>query len=1193
MRSTWLAGCVLTVCAWAVAVAQTPPAALDAQPGPHGFGAWAPNNPALFGQPSQIVMWTDKERYDTLDASGGAFIYVDASVAKPENMVILTIRQGDKVLRRSELPADKGCVSVDLNVAGLAVGEYAVVCELASQGKALHTRSRPMRMEAPSAKPASEARLGFVLRNPAGDAGFTEPAYACVVVPKGQLTDPSAARLVREDGSAVPAQFKAWTRWDKRGSVKWLGVWFLCGHAQGARETRFAVVCGPGAVDAKASRGSLAAESKTGWDVVNGPLRVVVSKLSGRALEKVYFDADADGAFGDAELAYDATQGGPYLVTDSGDVYQALADAKPSVVVEENGPEVFALRVESWYVGKQQAEGAPGLCKQITRLRAQRGVARLDIAYTWLMTARSPEARFNDIGLKGRVPGATRVVFGMEEGPVDGRIADQPLYYLLQDQADHCSVWMRYSQAAHYLPRFKTQPGWSRIASGSRAPGWAAMINSKAAVAVGCEDFWQNYPKEISADGDALTFHAWPAHGVDRERDLTDNDLNKLFFVHEAKTLNFAMPSNVVNYPHGAWHTSKYFLAFSAESDAIGVAKTHYLRLCFFPAATPLRDMDHAMRAATRPQMAAPDAEVVMSTGALGQAGPRKMDRFADVEKQIEEMFKGEIRLQDLDRDYGMFIFGGGHSGYDTGMRAFDVYRAWRITHHNAPRTPWLLFFRSGDPFYADWALRSARHVLDIGVCHYSRPDVEKLEYGPGKRRGALNDYKGLVPWHSGNRNPDYNSMIEFMNHYTYMTGDTWGRDVAREWQDCSLRWTAPGGSSRTTSGSVASFIELYEDTWDRRLLPFIEGWYLAQLTGQDRQWGYLNEWQNYAPWLDRYWLFTGSRGAKDALVKWADAFLRGWGDQSEQWGSGLNIPALAWQATGDAKYLRYTASLLWDEARSSYDDPDSAMHGLYRGGAVSLGHYYMQRAVNAMEALRSGGDQGMSESRWLLNSAADAKTQEPFVDALVKSEDGKPFRVLLMGVWRDEKYELLAFEPGGAEVFRQEIKAAKLNVHGSDRPAPHGYFDIPARGKPGVYRLRVRALGKLAFNLQAPLTESHREVYPLTEPGVAGVRAGRMCFALPAGSGRYTVTLASQKGGPYPSSLYDDNMRLLAKGAIGVRPHGASFPVTVDSAACQRYMFLANRANAVGITIQGKAPPRYVAVSFDRLFDPEEKDKP
>lgn len=172
---------------------------------------------------------------------------------------------------------------------------------------------------------------------------------------------------------------------------------------------------------------------------------------------------------------------------------------------------------------------------------------------------------------------------------------------------------------------------------------------------------------------------------------------------------------------------------------------------------------------------------------------------FGKIEAALSRAFDCERRLEAHTNDYGMFNFGDGHTVWDKGRERWsDHYRQWRALHHGAPRVPWLLYIRSGAPKYLLHAVRNTRHVMDIDICHFTTGEFAERAYPEGKIVGALNDYKGLVHWHSGSRLFDYNAMTDYLLYYYYLTGDRRGLDVAKEWgESIKARFVKPQGGVR------------------------------------------------------------------------------------------------------------------------------------------------------------------------------------------------------------------------------------------------------------------------------------------------------------------------------------------------------------------------------------------------------------
>jgi len=269
-----------------------------------------------------------------------------------------------------------------------------------------------------------------------------------------------------------------------------------------------------------------------------------------------------------------------------------------------------------------------------------------------------------------------------------------------------------------------------------------------------------------------------------------------------------------------------------------------------------------------------------------------------------------------------MFCFGNSHSNWYDRKHYDQLYRVWRNMHHGGCRVPWLLYARSGDPKYLEYALNNTEFNLDIGICHYSTPEFESRRKFCNKIKGALTDYKGIVPYHSGGRLPDYNCMTDFMLYYYYLTGNPRGLEVAREWGEAVLtRARDARFSDRRGPATLNSLLNLYLATWDISYRELVEAHYRFIRALQNDEGVFTGHWPTYGPGMVNYWRTTGSEDAADFLVKWANSYLKynlvttsgiknypvGDSQLAYSYASGFahyDILAAAYDITGDKKYL-------------------------------------------------------------------------------------------------------------------------------------------------------------------------------------------------------------------------------------------------------------------------------------------------
>lgn len=851
------------------------------------------------------------------------------------------------------------------------------------------------------------------------------PVTCGVPFPPGELHSPDGVRAIDADGREVPAQVVQTGRYPN-GAVRWLLLDLPTASAATALEfgegVRRAPIEQPLRISATADR----------ITVDTGPLQFRVRRHGFNGLDRVVRDGH--------ELVAAGGDGGPYFVDEHGTAYRACLDQDSDVAVELDGPLRSVVTARGWFT----SQGGERQCRYIVRVHAFAGQPWVRVFFTWIMTASTGDLRFRDIGFA--VPLATTAA---QVGLPTPTVAALPATLV---------------QVRHDRTLLNGQ------ASAQPAAGWLAASGPAGGCAIGVRDFRQLFPKELSATADGVAFHLWPAHAPEpAPRPVTDAMLPHLWFAHEGKLLDFAVPQAYTSLVGEHTEYEYRYLRSAADANAMGLAKTHELSLLFTAPAEDLPARAAALQTAFQhPPIAMPSPRWMCDSGVFGRLDPVDTAAFPDDEAMISNTFDAERRMEDHNGDYGMWNYGDSHTSWDMSRGRFDdVYRVWRNTHHGGPRLPWLLYIRSGDPKYLQYAVRNTRHVADEDFCHWSTPEVEALPYPKGKLRGALNDYKGLVHWHSGNRLTDYNSMTDFLIWSWHLTGDRWPLEVALDWGDAvKARYTKPFGH-REGAGTCAALLALYEETLDPRLRE-IATELAKHLLSTQRDDGSFPQWENYAPWLERYCELSGDAAAKAALVRWADAYLAGYGDLMSTYNvcGELNILAYAWHYSGDPKYLA-RGRWLADRFRGSvYSGDDPLLAGLVQQGQVSLSGYGIQRLPLLMRAIREHGQPvkpdmllaarpgfGLLFER--TRPVIDGKSEKiETLEAWVLKQVDQPFRVTIhtTHTYDERHYVGQVTAPDGTVL--QTI----------DQLVPRGDKDfviqVPADGRRGVYRIALGGFG-------------------------------------------------------------------------------------------------------------------------------------
>jgi len=481
---------------------------------------------------------------------------------------------------------------------------------------------------------------------------------------------------------------------------------------------------------------------------------------------------------------------------------------------------------------------------------------------------------------------------------------------------------------------------------------------------------------------------------------------------------------------------------------------------------------------------------------------PRQPERFPRIEKALDETIANIFRQQEIDRDYGMFNFGDSHHNWHWEERRWNLHRIWRNTHHGWTRWPWLMYARTGSLAIFDWADGNARHVADIDHCHYATEEFIGLPWPRGKVVGGICDYKGFVHWASGGR-LHYNSAADAMLHHYYFTGDKRSLTTALE-HGAALIADGKAHIHREGSGRATSACALYFLTWDNDYLEFLERT-IDRLLSSQREDGSFPQWEDFAPFLQRYVDLTRSRHGMKAMARWADSVVSE-GGTLRGYGSKISILAHAYLYTGDEKYLRTAAYRVGEFVDNQYLGEDLRFRGLFIAFPSNLDQsYFMQWMPYYLAAVtRNGGEPEPDlpkRTRIRTLSREEVNGERMYVfHARLKQEDDAPFTLPLeLSGYTEQNYiaELRAID-GGSPI--RKTGATKDNSRITLE------VEVPTDGQL-EYALRV--FSNKNFYVRIPITYGQsdiKEVYPIFREGTWVGDGFRYYFNLPEGAERFTI---------------------------------------------------------------------------------------
>jgi len=1019
-----------------------------------------------------------------------------------------------------------------------------------------------------------------------------------VPFPKEALDSAAQVGVTDATGRSVPMQARVSSTWGPKGSVRWL---LLDSQAPLTGEPTAEYRLRYGADATAAASGNtleIREDDLSQFEVVTGPLAFVVRRDRFDFIHQAWRVRDGKRV----SIFQPSPESGPYVVNDEGTVFRAAYGPADEVFMEERGPLRSVICAKGWFYSKSGEK----YTRYIVRIHAFAGAPFVRALYTFIVMDDSDHARFRDIGLHVPVRGS-KAFFGGDAGHGHALAKGQSVYLL------------QYDSDKFFVKRSNERAQWEASPPGKRSPGWARVSGDRGDVTLAVRDFWQQFPKEFEAFGDkGFTFHVWPAHGVAKpDRQVTDAILQYLWFCHEGEALDFKVPEAYHAHKEQYTEYQYRYVRSSKIANVIGLAKTHEM-LLWFHEPSESETVARTVEAWQEAPICMADPKWMCASGVFGRLHPYDPERFPRIERGLSKAYDCERRLEAYTKDYGMFNFGGGHTTWNFAAKRWaDTYRCWRAFHHGAPRVPWVLYLRSGDPKYWRYAIRNARRLMDIGICHHSRPEFEKLPWPPGKIAGALRDYKGLVPWHAGSRLFDYNCCADFMLYYYYRTGDHRGMEVALEWGEAIKKHFRKPRGTRSGAGVTAALIEVYKATWDSeykriidlhvnhmfdkvqnmdpnkpfdRTIPPV----VADRPGNKTPVGAFPEWENYAPWIERYYDLAGDQRTGERLVAWANAYLAGRGDATSDHGSKeyCNILAYAYFITGDTKYLSHGLYNVNNYIESIQHSPGDLYDGFPHLGQMSLGPGYLaQRIPYFLSALAAHGKpiepRGpppgpfplLFTRRW-----PEGKKHEHY-DALVREEKDGAFRILATGSITYEKRvrHIVVKAPSGKEVLNKEYECVK---------GPLDFkIDVPADGETGVYKLAIYGTGSFWRVLSTLHTEPRMKlVYPFTGTYVRFAPC-QYYFLVPKAVRAFSLSVVPGARVRTSFSIRDPDGNQAAEASVvpAAEPRAHAVRVQPKPDQTGRLWLLQGRSGQVTVkfTSDGPAIPPYFATDPALFFVP------
>lgn len=734
------------------------------------------------------------------------------------------------------------------------------------------------------------------------DAAGDSPTlfFAGLSMPAGMLLDPQQVRIIDENGNELPSQLEVLARWSPQGSIKWLAARFLARPDQavafelGSDVRRSAPIASP--VSSEETADSLLIDT--------GVARFELSK-TGPLIRRGWLGEN---------LLIDNQDGCLLIADQHGTVASEIhGQAANGPFVEVAGPLVTILKRQ----GLLKTAQGRRLGHYQVRLTFTAGSADVGIQHSFTNTEDTNEVQYSDLAFRIHPQlGDTWQVHLDDKEAHDEHAYETVIHpdrgeaaYLLQADHEH-----------FFQPRTLLQIGlrrdgeWQTTDRADKAGNWAQVSSDRGGVALLVDNVAETFPKEFSAGPSGLTAHLWSSRG--------------------GQNLDYRQPA-ILDYIDPEWVEKGGFEGgkeafLTLQTNAQSSARTHELALRLTAPAAPIAETAVAAARLDHPPLALQDPHWLLETDVLGPLHPYDPENFPRHEALLSGLWEVIADNEHREGNYGFLHYGNGPHSHKGGYswegrprfyRYYNMDYQWRTV-------VWLIYARSGDRAYAEYASRYNRHLSDFLFSWWdtrSKPFGAKLMIGAA---GALPVYWLSRPGNYGSQGVNVSN---FLLMY-YLRGDrraqetvlNYGEFLADTFDPTELP-DAVGGTNHYPYEMLA---ELYGHTWDERYGTLLRRSRERLITPETSS--MLPDQRYYGSWYKpgtrmnarlKDYQVTGSKAAQESILFYCDWLLRqpiafdpGYQDYSGTY------MAYAWRWTGNRVYADWLHGRL-DRTIASYTD--------------------------------------------------------------------------------------------------------------------------------------------------------------------------------------------------------------------------------------------------------------------------------
>ena len=975
------------------------------------------------------------------------------------------------------------------------------------------------------------------------------PVTFGVPVPRGTLLDVRDTRVVDARGREVPAQIVSSATWgppdrQKPAGIRWLLVDFQPRLRAGTGNPAYFLEFAKPVTRWKLIPLSVVEDDQQ-IVVDNGLLKLTFSKQRNTLIERARsYIAGDDRADPGTEFLPPSDQRVSYFVTQDGTRYSTAAPLKDSKCkVTFRGSMRVVIRQEGWFA---DANGNK-MCRAIHRYYIYRDSPVVRVFTTWIITADTDKVQFRDMGfsLPMRLAGTPRATLGLSAKP--GMLEAPAPLAIVQDRRHH------------YLVR----QGDKMTGEGERASGWIDLSGSRGGLLLCVRDMAEQFPAALEAKRDRIIVHTFSGESGNN-LDFRHAMLRKLW--GEQTWQRFEN------------HRMHYKPLLERVSNGLGFAKTHETLLYFHGPMTK-DELQRAAATLQRPPLVLASGEWNCASRAFGDFHPHDRKRFPVIEKKLSDAFDEYLEVvSNLRPHYGYYDHGRGvpqqlTKHKDDKGRPYWTYSGYRrgtdICNYAQPIAPWILYLRSGDRRYYDYAVAMTRYATDVRTVHWTNP-----EFRPLRKKGFF--YGGAATWSfdGGYFGWTFNNFQKYLLLDYYVTGDTRPFDTAKMILDAFCDDEGDQGTSLSSGrpkwpGDLAL---MYRATWNER---YKRAWraYEENLMKQGVRWERVL-WREY--WLNESLELPGLRPAflnlaKQYARRGLDEGIFNFEKADFHYTWNPFMYQLGYRLTGDPRYRGYAKACVerMRKQRLSFLD----CYGLATARDIP--------AFLSLAAKPGGEDFAVPREATIFNMAD--------TPVLFHHASGKETQLSARSF--PVPYFLSDFLPyGRLRVFApdaKEITEAVVAEADVGTSLERMHVTVGREMPTGTYRLEVEYSEKVRLYPWKPYGRL-RLYYPPTTRWVLSVPRGghymqeRVWFRVPANTKSFT--LRTTDFSPHP-----ERVKLISENGDIVMAKQPVWQTPVQAAEADAVYTLVAQGGAVRYVKLEGVPP-FIALDKDALFDPEVK---